>query len=58
MEREANAYHQRVRDGYLRLAHRARKRIKIIDGEKPVDALKEEVKKIAGEFLIRKGYKL
>ena len=58
METENDAYHQRVREGYLRLAHRSKKRIKILNGEKPLEILKNEVFDYVKDLLIRKGYSL
>ncbi len=58
METEEKVYHQKVREGYLRLARRAKKRVKLLNGEKPVDVLENEVIEYVKEFLIRKGYKL
>ena len=57
-ETEDEIYHKKVREGYLRLAHRAKKRIKVLNAEKPVDVLKKEVQDYVKKFLIRKGYKL
>ncbi|MEO0205687.1 MAG: dTMP kinase, partial [candidate division WOR-3 bacterium] len=37
MEKEMISYHQKVREGYLELARRARKRVKILEGSKSVD---------------------
>jgi dTMP kinase len=58
METAGKTYHQKVREGYLKLAHRAKKRIKILNGEKLLDDLKREVVDYTKAFLIRKGYKL
>jgi dTMP kinase len=58
METEDEMYHQRVREGYLRLAKRAKKRIKILNGDKSPEELKEEVLKFVKELLMRKGYKI
>lgn len=58
METEDELYHQRVRKGYLKLAHRAKKRIKILNGEKSVQELKTEVEDYVKKLLVRKGYKL
>lgn len=58
METEDTGYHERVHEGYVRLARKAKKRIKILDGEKSVDALRQEVIKHTKKILIRKGYKL
>lgn len=58
LETEDEHYHQKVRNGYRRLARRAKKRIKVLDGEKSIDALKREVARYVQEFLMRKGYTL
>ena len=58
LETEDEKYHQKVREAYLKLAHRAKKRIKVLDGEKPVDSLKNEVVNHVKRLLVRKGYKL
>jgi dTMP kinase len=58
METEDNAYHDRVRRGFLKLAGRARKRIKVLDGEKSVADLTREVTAQVKNLLINKGYKL
>jgi dTMP kinase len=58
VETENEFYHQRVREAYLTLARRAKKRIKILNGERPIDFLKDEIVKYVKELLIRKGYRL
>jgi len=58
METENDAYHDRVRDGFLKLARRARKRVKVLDGEKPVAELTREVAAQVKNLLLNKGYKL
>jgi dTMP kinase len=58
MEKESTSYHNEVRNGYLKLAHRSKKRIKILDGKKPVDELKKEVLGYVKNLLIRKGYRI
>ncbi|MGB3341794.1 MAG: dTMP kinase [bacterium] len=58
METAGNTYHEKVREAYLQVARRAKKRIKILDGEKDLDKLENEVIEYAKAFLIRKGYKL
>jgi dTMP kinase len=58
METENEAYHDRVRGGFLKLARRARKRIRVLDGEKPVADLAREVTAQVQNLLINKGYKL
>jgi dTMP kinase len=56
MEREDESYHQRVRAGYLKLAHRAKKRVRIIDGRQPADNITHDVIGHVKTFLINKGY--
>jgi len=58
METEGLDYHRKVREGYLQLAHRSKKRIKILDGEKPVAILKNVVTDYVEDLLVKKGYKL
>lgn len=57
MEREDEAYHQRVRDGYLAIARRAKKRIKVLDGRQPADEITRGVIGQVTTFLAHKGYK-
>ena len=56
MECESLLYHERVREGYLRIARKAKKRIKILDGEKDVTVLNQEVITYVKKLLVRKGY--
>ncbi|MGQ9534168.1 MAG: dTMP kinase [bacterium] len=56
MEKQDHSYHKSVRAGYLKLARRAKKRIKVLDGKKPVDMLKEEVINFVKILMIRKGF--
>lgn len=58
MERESLLYHERVREGYLRLARKAKKRIKVLDGEKEVRSLNQEVIAHVKTIMARKGYTL
>jgi dTMP kinase len=58
MEIENDTYHELVRQGFLKLAGRARKRIKVLDGEKPVAELTGEITDQVKNFLLNKGYKL
>jgi dTMP kinase len=58
MERLGTQYHENVREAYLRLARRAKKRIRVLDGSKPVEVLKTEVVDYITSFLQRKGYTL
>ncbi len=58
METEAEGYHQKVQRGFELMAMRARKRYKVLDGERSVDALHQEVVHHVKEILLRKGYKI
>lgn len=48
-EQEDLAFHQRVREGYLKLARRARKRFVVLDGTRPPEVLLDEAWQIALE---------
>jgi dTMP kinase len=43
LDRESAEFHRRVRRGFLRLAARTPRRIKIIDANRPVDAVRAQV---------------
>ena len=58
IESEGGDYHQRVREGYLRIARKARKRIWVIDGRKSKLKLRAEVREIVYKLLRRKGFQL
>lgn len=58
MEQKSLKYHERVREGYLRLARRAKKRIKVLDGKKAIKTLTEEVIGHVKQLLVRKGFTL
>ncbi|MCK4940679.1 dTMP kinase [candidate division WOR-3 bacterium] len=58
METESEGYHQNVRQGYRALAARSKKRFKILDGEKTVDVIHDEVIHYVKELLKRKGCKI
>ena len=51
MDREALAFHNRVRSGYLELAGREPHRWLIIDAAKPVDVLQSEIRSLIRERL-------
>ncbi len=55
LESEQVEFHERVRTGYLQLARRAPKRIKILDGTRSVEDLEAEVRGFAEQLLKRKG---
>lgn len=56
MEKETDEYHCRVRQGYLAIARKAKKRVKVVDGSKSRDEVRDEVINILRAFLKRKGY--
>lgn len=56
MESESEIYHKKVRDGYLKLAGRAKKRIKVLNGDKPVDELHDEVIFYVRELMKKRGF--
>lgn len=58
METENELYHEKVRQGYRAIAGRAKKRFRVIDGERPVEDLHAEIVRHVMEFLTRKGYKI
>jgi len=55
LEQERIEFHERVRAAYLRLARRAPKRIRILDGTRPADELADEVWHAAERLLKEKG---
>ncbi len=55
IEREELEFHERVRNGYLLLARKAKKRIKVLDGTKSPEELLDEAKRILKKALIEKG---
>jgi dTMP kinase len=50
-EREALAFHRRVRRGYLELARAEPKRVRIVDARRPPGEVARRVRAIVGEFL-------
>ena len=46
LESQSDAFFQRVRRGFLEIARKERRRMKIIDASQPVDAVFEETKKL------------
>lgn len=57
-ETEAITYHNKVRQGYLLLARRARGRIKLINGDQSIEQVQKEILFKTKEFLLKKGYKI
>ncbi|MBU0677399.1 MAG: dTMP kinase [Verrucomicrobia bacterium] len=53
IEREAMEFHQRVRDGYLKLAERWPDRFRILNADRPVDLVSEDIWEIVGNVLGR-----
>lgn len=45
-EREDHPFHQRVREGYLRIAQQEPKRVKVVSGEGEREAIQEEIRTI------------
>ena len=46
LDRESAAFHQRVRQGFLTLASRAPRRIKVINANRPADAVRAEIEAV------------
>ncbi len=57
IEQEGLKFYERVREGYLRIAHRAKGRVRTVLGTRPVAEVFEEVRSIVDVFLARKGVK-
>ncbi|UCG43491.1 MAG: dTMP kinase [candidate division WOR-3 bacterium] len=55
LEQERVEFHERVRNSYLRMARRAPKRIRLLDGTKPEEELEAEVRNMVDELLLKKG---
>lgn len=55
LERERVEFHESVREGYLRIASRARGRFRILDGRRPADDLERAVQSLVKQLLSRKG---
>lgn len=56
LESERVEFHERVRSSYLRMARRAPKRARVLDGTQSTDRLAALVLKTAQELLKRKGF--
>ncbi len=54
-EEEQLRFHERIREGYLKLAHRAKKRFRVLDGTQPLETLQQEVLTITLRRLREKG---
>jgi dTMP kinase len=53
-ERESHEFHQRVRDGYLRIAHQDPQRVKVVSGESEPMAIQENIQMILRPLLDRR----
>lgn len=51
-EREAREFHDRVRDGYHKLAEREPERFRIVDSDRPIDTISNEIWKIVRDALL------
>lgn len=58
IENEKISFHQKVRQGYLKLAKRHPERIKVINGEGNVEEIQLTIRKILAKHLRRKNYVL
>ena len=54
IEKEKLEFHERVRQGYLTLARKAKKRIKVLDGTKDPETLLEEARNLLRKALLEK----
>ncbi len=57
IETEDACFHQRVRQGYIRLAKRARGRIKLLDGSGTIDEIQKTIREKTQVLLLKRGYK-
>jgi len=55
MEREAVAFHQRVREGFLALARKEPQRIRIIEARGSIADVQQKVRSTVDDFLRRRG---
>ncbi len=54
IEKRAMAYHRRVRDGYLEIARREPRRIKVIPSEQSIEEIHDQVVKYVNRLLSKK----
>jgi dTMP kinase len=55
-EAQGLAFHQRVRAGYLAVARRAPKHIKLVCADRPIEETQREIRALLAAFLVRKGW--
>ncbi len=53
LERERFEFHQRIKEGFLKIARQNRKRIKVIDGTENIDKTWQKVKTAVDSFLVK-----
>jgi dTMP kinase len=56
LEREKVKFHRKVREGYLRIAEKNKKRIKIIDGREDIEKTWQKVKSAVDSFLEQQNF--
>jgi dTMP kinase len=55
LERERFEFHQRIREGFLKIARQNKKRIKAVDATEDIDKTWQRVQKVTDSFLGRSG---
>jgi dTMP kinase len=53
LEKERPEFHQKTREGYLKIARENQRRIKVVDGTESVDKTWERVKKVVDSFMYK-----
>lgn len=51
LEKEKLRFHQKVRAGYLAIARKNRRRVKLIDGRENIEKIRQKVKAVVDKFL-------
>lgn len=51
LERERIEFHQRIREGFLKIARQNKRRIKVVDGTRDIGGTWQSVKKVVDSFL-------
>lgn len=51
LEKERFEFHQRIREGFLTIARKNRRRVKVVDGRGDIDKTWQKVKKVVDAFL-------
>ncbi len=55
LEKERFEFHQRIREGFLKIARQNPRRIKVVDGTQNIDKTWQKVKKVVDSFLSRRA---